>query len=190
MSEAKPEPDGEKEENESRLERQVSKARVDHRRHMVAKLVEEGTRGRAEIAERLEAKGYPASRDTVSRDLAHLDKLWNEEGASIVGRMRDRERAISLQRYESYIQRVLRDADHENPNVRLKALKLLGEYEVGRRRMLGLDMPLKTALTDPTGDQEYTGIPDHVKKKMMDQFAEEEVQDAEIVRELEGGADE
>jgi hypothetical protein len=104
--------------------------------------------------------------------------------------MRDRERAISLQRYEKYVQMALADAQHPNPNVRLKAMKLLSEYEVGRRRMLGLDMPLKTALTDPTGEQEYTGIPDHVKKRMQERFGEDAITvedvDHEVVNEIEG----
>ena len=50
-----------------------------------------------------------------------------------------------------------------NPRTRIQAIRL-EELDERRAKVLGLDMPTKHAATDPSGQREYTGIPDEFKR--------------------------
>lgn len=138
--------------------------RIAERRYRVALCVRDGIRQQTKIAEIV-----GVSVPTVKSDLLALDEMWTMDGRSLVGQQRDRERAISSFRIEEYITRALKEVNDPDPEIRIKALRLLKEFEEQRARLLGLNMPTKTALTDPSGEQEYRGIPDHIKQRFLDE---------------------
>lgn len=142
------------------------KARVAERRHRLAQLINEGVRPQRELAEIL-----GVSDRTVRNDLVALDKEYTEMGASVVGKMRDRERTVSLMRLERYIQKL--QSDIYDPDKNIQTIRLLKELEERRAKLLGLDAPTRIAPTDPTGEDEYSGIPEAAKRRMLGRFAQE-----------------
>ncbi len=75
----------------------------------------------------------------------------------MIPKLHNREWMVSWERLEDAVQELqpmIRD-----PKTRIQAVRLLKEIEERRAKLLGLDMPIKTAPTDPTGQREYTGIP-------------------------------
>jgi hypothetical protein len=138
----------------------TKKADVARRRHELSQLVSQGIRRHAELAERL-----GVSERTVQRDLAELERVYTERGANQMVEIQNRERMISWQRIEDAIQD-LRPMI-ENQRTRIQALRLLKELEERRAKLLGLDMPTKHAATDPTGQREYTGIPNELRRDLL-----------------------
>jgi AcrR family transcriptional regulator len=146
--------------------------RIADRRRRVAELVLSGERSASKIAAEV-----GCSRRTVYNDFDHLEAEWNRLGASVVGKMRDAQRGVNFLRLERAI--ALIEPDLHDRERRIPAARLLKELIERQAKLCGLDMPTKSALTDPTGEREYAGIPESFKQRMI----EAEVIDAEIVSE-------
>ena len=139
----------------------TKKAEIAQRRHELSQLISQGIRRHSDLAERL-----GVSERTVQRDLAELERLYTERGADQIVEIQNRERMVSWQRIEDAIAQL--QPMIENSRTRIQALRLLKELEERRSKLLGLDMPSKHAATDPTGQREYKGIPDELKRKILE----------------------
>jgi hypothetical protein len=146
--------------------------KIADRRRKVGELILSGQRSASKIAEEL-----GCSRRTVYNDMSALEEEWNRLGASIVGNMRDNQRAVNFLRLERAIGLI--EPDLHDRERRIPAARLLKELIEREAKLCGLDMPTKAALTDPSGGREYTGIPESFKRRMI----EAGVIDAEILSE-------
>lgn len=138
----------------------VKKTEIARRRFELSRLVSQGVRRHAELAERL-----GVSERTVRRDLEEMERDYSERGVDAMVAVQNRERMVSWQRLEDAVQELqpmIRD-----PKTRVQGIRLLKEIEERRAKLLGLDMPTKTAPTDPTGQREYTGIPPRAKARIF-----------------------
>jgi hypothetical protein len=152
----------------------TKKAQVARRRHELSQLVSQGVRRHADLAERL-----GVSERTVHRDLAELERVYTERGADQMARIQNRERMVSWQRLEDAIQELqpmIRD-----PRRRIQALRLVKELEERRSKLLGLDMPTKHAATDPMGQREYTGIPNELRRELLQRSRQKKQEEALVV---------
>ena len=138
----------------------TKKAEVARRRHELSRLVSQGVRRHADLAEAL-----GVSERTVQRDLAELERVYTQSGADRMAEIQNRERMVAWQRIEDAILD-LRPMI-EDKKTRIQGLRLLKELEERRSKLLDLDMPTKHATTDPTGQKEYTGIPPEMKRELL-----------------------
>ena len=139
----------------------AKKAEIAKRRHELSQLISQGVRRHADLAQRL-----GVSERTVQRDLAELERIYTERGADQIVEIQNRERMVSWQRIEDAIQEL--QPMIQNPRTRIQALRLLKELEERRAKLLGLDMPTKHAATDPTGQREYRGVPEELRRRALE----------------------
>ncbi len=144
----------------SRKQPVKQRVRIAERRRKLAELILQGVRNQKELAERLAVTDR-----TIRNDIVALEEEYNRIGAEVVGRLRHQERAVSLLRLERYVEKLEQDLD--DPDKRIQAIRLLKELEERKAKLLGLDMPAKTAPTDPSGEREYTGIPEEAKRRIF-----------------------
>ena len=152
----------------------IEKVEIAKRRHKLSQLISQGIRRHADLAERL-----GVSRHTVMRDLEALERELSKTSAERIVAVQDRERMVSWQRLEDYLQE-LRPMI-ENKRTRIQALRLAKEIEERRSKLLGLDMPTKHAATDPTGKREYKGIPEDLKRRALERQRQRVAEEARTV---------
>jgi hypothetical protein len=181
--------------------KELSERAMDDRRMAISELIRQGIRNQNEIVRRLAADhGIETSAPTVSRDLKAMEEVYKESARGAI----EKERGIALMRCEGMIarlheklQRYDRAIENEDAKAHelesdLPTIRLLKEWEERRSKLLGLDMPSKIAHTDPSGEEEYSGIPKSFKERFFrlhgrpqEEEPEEIVVDHEPVRELE-----
>ena len=149
----------------------AEKAKIAKRRYELSRLLSQGVRRHADLAERL-----GVSTSTVKRDLAELEQIYSEQGAEQIVALQNRERMISFERIEDGILKL--QPMIENPRTRIQALRLLKELEERRAKLLGLDMPTKHAATDPTGTERYSGIPEELKRRALERYRQQRQEEA------------
>ena len=152
----------------------VEKVEIAQRRHELSILISQGVRRHKDLAERL-----GVSERTVRNDLEALERELSKTSAERIVEVQDRERMVSWQRLEDYLQE-LRPMI-ENKRTRIQALRLAKEIEERRSKLLGLDMPTKHAATDPTGKKEYRGIPEDLKRRALERQRQQREQEARTV---------
>ncbi len=140
----------------------TKRTQVALRREELSRLVSKGVRRPSELAERL-----GVSTRTVRRDLEEVQRAASERGADLIADIQNRERLVSFERLEDAVQQLQPMID--NPRTRIQALRLLKELEERRSKLLGLDMPTKHAATDPTGQREYTGMTDELRRTILEE---------------------
>lgn len=180
---------------------------AENRRVKVAEYLQAGVRNQREISRRLkEDHDISASPPTISRDMKAMHEVYEKVAAGAI----DRERGIALMRCEENIERLYQRLDRLDDSRKraeesdenfyeeseLPTLRLIKEWEERKSKLLGLDRPSKIAHTDPTGENEYTGIPESFRKKFLSSLGsrhqqeeeEGEIVEAEVVQEIEGDA--
>ncbi len=150
----------------------AKRTEVALRREELSKLVSQGLRRHSELAERL-----GVSTRTVRRDLEEIERAASERGADLVLQIQNRERLVSFERLEDAVQQL--QPMIANPRTRIQALRLLKELEERRSKLLGLDMPTKHASTDPTGQREYTGITDDLRRSILEEKYRKRLEEGE-----------
>jgi transposase len=142
---------------------------IAERRLKIVELIVEGTRKPRVIAEIV-----GVSIDTVSNDLKVLEKEMTEQAMDLVSQVRDRERMVEWMHLEELRETLMKDVrDNDSREIPLsmedkhRAVGRLLNVSERKAKLLGLDMPSKTALTDPSGENEYKGIPKDVKNKFL-----------------------
>lgn len=166
---------------------------IAERRLKVVELIVGGIRKPRDIAERL-----GVSQATVSNDLKVVEKEMTNQAIDLVSQVRDRERMVEWMHIEELRSSLMLDVSvfegvndkeyrisHEDKHRAIGKLINLAERKA---KLLGLDMPTKTALTDPTGENEYKGIPKETKHRFLGTTEikiDGEIEDAEIT----GGPD-
>ncbi len=119
--------------------------------------------------------------NTLNRYLAILHEELSNEAVDLATRARNREFATEYRRLETLVYELnLRLEGAEDTQSFLSIVKEMRMLSESKRNLLGLDKPKKTAMTDPTGEKEYTGIPREFKQRMV----EEGFIDAEIIEEV------
>ena len=152
----------------------IEKVEIAKRRHELSQLISQGIRRHADLAERL-----GVSRHTVMRDLEALERELSETSAERIVAVQDRERMVSWQRIEDAIAEL--QPMIQNPRTRIQALRLLKELEERRAKLLGLDMLTKHAATDPTGQREYKGIPEDLRRRALERQRQRVAEEARVV---------
>jgi hypothetical protein len=148
--------------NENRRALQERRIGAEERRQRLAELMVAGVRDRNELA-----RALGVSKRTVYRDLVVIQEEFRERSAELVAQ----ERGVSLLRLERYVREL--QPDIARADRRVPAIRLLKEIEERRAKLLGLDAPTKTAPTDPSGELEYSGIPEHAMRRMLERGREE-----------------
>ncbi len=166
----------------------AEEARMMDRRIKVADLYRKGVRKKTQIARAL---GVATS--TIDRDLLEVEKEYSEVGRALAG-MRDMERMLAWERYMQAIEvagDIMNDVEAHD-EIRLKAVEKFTSAQDKINRLLGLNAPTKTALTDPTGEKEATGMSDALRMAILQERRvgeeirrahEENIVDAEIIEE-------
>jgi hypothetical protein len=180
----------------------ADEARMLVRRKEVMKLLKQGVRKQTEIAAILKV-----DTKTVRRDLNAIEKEYSEFAQKMQG-IRDMEKMLAWERYQEVMAEmadvrmemmdVIR-AEDRRLDEKLRASEAharAGESFMKSQdrinKLLGLNAPTKHSLTDPTGEQERSGMNDDLRKKILEERREiEEIRlreeentvDAEIVDE-------
>lgn len=166
---------------------------IESRRTEVELLRIQGVTSTRAIARELAQKGINVSHATVHGDIQAIDAQYREANRDAI----ERERGCAQARLDSLIARCMSKLksmdeareqgvmEYELPD--LQTIRLIKELEERKAKLLGLDRPSKIAHTDPSGEKEYTGIPESFKRRFLSgNKEEEEVIDAEIIPEIEG----
>lgn len=144
---------------------------IAERRLKIAELIVQGTRKPQQLAEIC-----GVSIGTIKNDLKIIEQEMTEQAIDLVSQVRDRERMVEWMHLEDLRESLMKDVhayDDRNEDYPLsqedkhRAIGRLMNVAERKAKLLGLDMPSKTALTDPTGEHEYKGIPKNVKKKFL-----------------------
>lgn len=148
---------------------------IAERRLKIAELLVSGTRKPKDIA-----RACGVSVATVNNDLKIIEREMTEQAIDLVSQVRDRERMIEWMHIEELRQSLMLDVSRADEDERdeyghkmvsledkHRAIGRLREMAERKAKLLGLDMPSKTALTDPTGENEYRGIPKEAKRKFL-----------------------
>lgn len=182
------------------MSREVERVNRAARRERVAEAMTEGFSSSRQIAKRLSEKhGVEVSHTTVAKDVRAIESDWQVRAGDRV----ERQRAKSNERFESMIRfaheklldAVSVDSEGRKYDQSLPWARFITETEEKRVRLLGAAMPSKIAHTDPTGEKEYTGIPDNFKRRFFsrellekeDIVDAEDIEDADVVREIGDG---
>ena len=151
------------------------------RRKKIARYIEMGERNQTRIKEALENDGIEVSAATITRDIKTLNEDFVKSSRSSI----EAEKGLSLRRLEKMLQELQAPMKRKEP----WSFREARAIERDRAKLLGLDMPAKIAHTDPSGEKEYTGIPEDLKRKMLQEAEEEIIVDAEVIPELESAGE-
>ena len=106
---------------------------------------------------RLEGKSYreigrlqDMSEAQAHRDVAQVLQSTIDNNKEDIEQLRQ----IELERLDNYIDSL----DWKKNMGNFKTVEILLKIQDRRAKLLGLDMPQKTALTDPSGEKEFTGL--------------------------------
>jgi hypothetical protein len=156
---------------------------MTERRILVGQLIRDGYRSARPIAEALADRyGIDAHFTTIARDMQALEADFKEIAKDTI----DENRGVMVTRHEERIRVLSEMLEEPDLSIRekLATIRLMNETDGKLRTLLGLDMPSKIAHTNPSGDKEYTGIPDEFKRKYLGMQPEEEtIEEAEVIEE-------
>jgi len=140
-------------------------ATIEARRNRLLELLADGKTA-TQAAEVLRAEGYPASHDTIQRDVAGLTPSWRKENAS----------AFEAQQAEELIRLAELEAALVNPAIRAdRKIELALSIIAARIKLLGLNAPTKSIV----GHVDAEASPVFLRfKKAAAGHSEEQVEDA------------
>lgn len=165
---------------------------IAERRLKIAELLVEGIRKPKQLAEQC-----GVSIGTIKNDLRIIEEEMTSQAIDLVSQVRDRERMVewmhierlreSLMEDVKYLEEGRDDGEYFSMEDKHRAVGRLVQVAERKARLLGLDMPSKTALTDPTGENEYRGIPKASKSKFLGTTTSEDeegnIEEAEVYEE-------